>query len=52
MQISSKAEGFFVLGGLRKKYITRCQTLRSKTVCMHFNKKCIQKYSEGLVQIN
>ena len=29
-QIESKAEGIIVLGGLRKKYLTRCQILRSK----------------------
>ena len=30
MQIGSKAEGTIVLGGLGKKYLTRCQILRSK----------------------
>ena len=30
MQIGSKAERINVLGGLRKKYLTRCQILRSK----------------------
>ena len=30
MQIDSKAEEVIVLGGLRKKYLTRCQILRSK----------------------
>ena len=30
MQIDSKAEGIIVLGGLRKKYLTHCQILRSK----------------------
>ena len=29
-QVGSKAEGIIVLGGLRKKYSTRCQILRSK----------------------
>ena len=29
-QIDSKAEGIIVLGSLRKKYLTRCQILRSK----------------------
>ena len=29
-QVDSKAEGNIVLGGLRKKYLTRCQILRSK----------------------
>ena len=29
-QVGSKAEGIIVLGGLRKKYLTRCQILRSK----------------------
>ena len=29
-QIDSKAEGIIVLGSLRKKYLTRCQNLRSK----------------------
>ena len=30
MQIDSKAEGIIVLVSLRKKYLTRCQILRSK----------------------
>ena len=30
MQIDSKAEGIFVLGSLRKKYLTRSQVLRSE----------------------
>ena len=30
MQIGSKAEKIIVLGGVRKKYLTRCQILRSK----------------------
>ena len=30
MQIGSNAEGNIVLGGLRKKYLTRCQNLRSQ----------------------
>ena len=30
MPIGSKAEGNFVIGGLRKKYLTRFQILRSK----------------------
>ena len=29
-QVGSKAEEIIVLGGLRKKYWTRCQILRSK----------------------
>ena len=29
-QVVFKAEGIIVLGGLRKKYLTRCQILRSK----------------------
>ena len=29
-QVGSKAERIIVLGGLRKKYLTRCQILRSK----------------------
>ena len=29
-QVDSKAEEFIVLGGLSKKYLTRCQILRSK----------------------
>ena len=29
-QTSSTQEGFFILGGLRKKYLARCQVLRSK----------------------
>ena len=30
MQLGSIAERIIVLGGLRKKYLTRCQILRSK----------------------
>ena len=30
MQIASKAEEIIVLGGVRKKDLTRCQILRSK----------------------
>ena len=30
MQTGSNAEGNIVLGGLRKKYLTRCQNLRSQ----------------------
>ena len=30
IQKGSKAERIFVLGGLRKEYLTRCQFLRSK----------------------
>ena len=29
-QVGSKAEKIIVLGGLSKKYLTRCQILRSK----------------------
>ena len=29
-QVGSKAERIIVLGGLRKKYLTRCEILRSK----------------------
>ena len=29
-QVESKAQEFIVLGGLRKKYLTLCQILRSK----------------------
>ena len=29
-QVGSKAEKIFVLGGLSKRYLTRCQVLRSK----------------------
>ena len=39
IQVSSKAEEIIVLGGLRKKYLTRCQILHSKkTIYMQFNK--------------
>ena len=30
VQIGSKGEGIFVVAGLRKKYLTRCQISRSK----------------------
>ena len=30
IQVGSKAEKIIVLGGLRRKYLTRFQTLRSK----------------------
>ena len=34
MPIDPKAEGILVVGGLRKKYLTRCQILRSKN-CLY-----------------
>ena len=51
IQERSRTEGIFVLDGLRKKYLTRCQNFRSKTVYMQFNKKCFPKDSEGFFQI-
>ena len=38
-QLNSKAERITVLGVLKKKYLTRFQILRSKTIYMQFNKK-------------
>ena len=41
IKVGSKADEIIVLGGLRKKYLTRCQILRSKDYQnMEFNKKC------------
>ena len=45
IQLGSKAEEIIVLGGLRKKYSTRCQILRSKDY-LH------TQLIEGLIQIN
>ena len=39
-QVGSKAEGIIVLGCLSKKYLTRCEILRSMTIYIQFNKKC------------
>ena len=39
-QVGSKAEGIIVLGGLSKKYLTRCRILRSKAIYIQFNKNC------------
>ena len=39
-QVGSKAKGIIVLGGLSKKYLTRCRILRSKAIYIQFNKNC------------
>ena len=51
-QVGSKAEGIIVLGGLSKKYLTRCQILRSKdylyTVCQKVFFNLMKDYSNQL----
>ena len=51
IKVGSKVEGIIVLGGLRKKYLTGCQILRSKDYLYSLIKSVLQ-YSEGLNQIN
>ena len=51
IQMGPKAEGIIILGGLRKKYLTRCQISRSKYDIYSLTKSVFQ-HSEGLVQIN
>ena len=38
VQIGSKGERIFVLAGLRKKYLTRCQIFAQNTIFTQFNK--------------
>ena len=40
VQVCSKGEGIFVLGGLRKKYLTRCRIRAQNTIFTQFNKQC------------
>ena len=40
IQVGSKEESLIVLGGLGRKYLTRCQISAQKTIYMQFNKKC------------
>ena len=46
VQIGSKRERIFGIGGLRKNYLTRCQISRSKYYLSVF------QYSEKLIEIN
>ena len=50
MQINSKAKRISVLDSLRKKYLARCQVLRSKDY-LYAVLQSVFKYSEGLIQI-
>ena len=51
-QVGSKAEEIIVLGGLSKKYLTRCQILRSKWLSIYSLTKSVFQYNEGLIQID
>ena len=51
-QVGSKSEGIIVLGGLSKKYLTRCQILRSKDYLYTVLQKIVFQFNEGLIQIN
>ena len=51
-QIYSKAERVIDLGGLRKKYLLRCQIVRSKDYLYTVYQKVFFQYSEDLFQIN
>ena len=51
MQIGFKAEGIFVLVGLRKKYLTRFQICAQKLSICSLTKSVFH-YSEGLIQIS
>ena len=50
-QVGSKAERIIVLGGLSKKYLTRCQILR-KRLSIYSLTKSVFQYNEALIQIN
>ena len=52
VQIGSKAQGIIVLGGLRQKYLTRCQISQLKILSLYSITKSVFQYSEGLIQIN
>ena len=51
-QVGSKAEGIIVLGGLSKKYLTRCQIFALKRLSLYSLTKSVFQYNEGLIQIN
>ena len=51
MQLGSKAEGIFVLGGLRIKYLVRCQIFALKKLSLYNLTKRVFQYSEGFIQI-
>ena len=46
-----KAEGIFVLDGLRKKYLARCQIFALKILSLYSLTKSVFQYSEALIQI-
>ena len=47
-QVGSKAEGIIVLGDLSKKYLTRCQILRSKDYLNTVKKKVFYNLMKDL----
>ena len=50
IQIGSKGEGVFFLGGPGKKFLARCQILRSK-YNLYTVQQSVFQYSDGLFQI-
>ena len=46
VQMSSKWEGTIVIGGLRQKYLTRCQISLSNTIFIQFNKVFFNKVKD------
>ena len=49
-QIGSKAERIIVLGSLRKKYLTRCQILRSKDYLYTVKQKAVFNIVKDLLK--
>ena len=51
VQISSKKEGIFVLDGLRKLYLARCQFSSLKILSLNILTNSVFQYSTGFIQI-
>ena len=52
VQVSSKGEGIFVLGDLRKKAFKTLSDFALKIQSLHSLTNSVLQYSEGLIQIN
>ena len=52
VQKGSRGARIVVVGGLRKKYLTRCQASLSKYYLYTVYTNSVFQYSEGLIQIN
>ena len=51
VQLSSNGKRISVPGGLRKKYLARCQIFALKILSLYSLSKSVFQYSEGLIQI-